>query len=298
MNRGIDSWGRPIVPDQRPAVSANSDLDDIRNAIITVMREKRAVIQNGGNHVTLAVIKPDMSGEHLRTIGSAFMAAVWSLVRDGIIVPGEASTIAQPENFSNDHYRHFPYFTLTPQGAALLARSDTDPVDKSAFLTDARQRLGNADERIFTYLSEANDDFLHANYLSAAVMLGVSAELLMKWLIERFIDHVGTKKRPDFEKTRDELRMRTDRLFDTFIKAFAEHYAEFPRELEFQSSANLDLLQTLIRINRDDVGHGRPDRVDRQMIHGYLISYLTLLKVAREMADAFANNSCTKYPSV
>lgn len=197
-------------------------------------------------------------------------------------MPGRSSGVRASGTVGFDS---FPYYRITPYGKAILSRSEIDPIDKTGFLKDARARLGSADERIYTYLSEANDGFKRANYLSAAVMLGVSCELLMKWLIDRFIEHAPERER--LQKLRGDLWMRTNKLFSAFVREFQKHYDEFPRDVGYQADANLDFMQTLIRINRDDVGHGRPDRIDRHMVHGYLISYLTLLKVAHELAEAF-----------
>jgi len=126
-------------------------------------------------------------------------------------------------------------------------------------------------------------------------MLGVSAELLMKWLIARFIAHVPERKRGEFERTREQLWMKTERLFTTFVNAFEPHYCEIDPELRRQAEGNLQMVETLIRINRDDVGHGRLQRIDHEMVHGYLISYLTLLSIARQLADAFGADACSFY---
>ncbi len=242
--------------------------DDIRQAVFALMREK-VLNWKTGEGIRTQEIRPAINGNFVYEAERevAFYSVLWGLVRDGVIVPGQPARGYQAQTVVGNLH-DFREFTITPYGRAVLSHRDADPFDKNAFVADSRARLGDADERIYTYLAEANDDFLHGNYLSAAVMLGVSAELLMKWLINVFIDHVGSTKRPEFKKIRDELWMRTDKLFDKFTNAFEGHYDELQRDLMFQSSANLDLLQTLIRINRDDVGHGRPDRVDQHMIHG------------------------------
>jgi len=42
----------------------------------------------------------------------------------------------------------------------------------------------------------------------------------------------------------------------------------------------------LIHQNRDDAGHGRPERIDEQNLAGQLQSYLSLLSLVDEIAKA------------
>lgn len=241
-----------------------------------------------GAHV-VNEIRPNLRGTvaYDAEFDVAFYAALWSLVADGIIVPG------QPR----DMYVHsvgvsavtFPHFTLTPYGNEILSKPQiSNPHDSSTYLDDARHRLGPADEVIFTYLGEAIKNFNDRSYLSATVMLGVSAEGLMKWLIKRFLEHLPEAKSVAHKKTFDELGNRTERLFTSFVKSLDSHYTEFNRDLEYQARAYLDQISSIIRVNRDDVGHGRVSRVDNQLVYGNLTVYPTLLSVARELADAFA----------
>lgn len=71
------------------------------------------------------------------------------------------------------------------------------------------------------------------------------------------------------------------------------------RDLEYQAKAYLDKINSIIRVNRDDVGHARAARVDRQLAYGNLTIYPTLLSLTRELADALGEaQPCAKYPTI
>lgn len=285
----VDSKG------QGDPIDIAGGIDAVRSGILEQLRTKRGTFRTGnGTHVN--EIRPKLTGEVLyqAEFEVAFYAGLWTLVNDGIIAPGAPAAGYQGGYVSPDRLA-FPIFTLTPFGRAMLHNTEVvDPGDSNRYLDDARARLGIADDVIYTYLAEANKNLRDRSYLSATVMLGVSAELLMKWLIDRFVAHVPASQRGSLELRFSQLRYRTDKLFDAFVNALREHYVEFPRDLQLQTDAYLDLLQTLIRINRDDVGHGRAQRADAQLVHGNLLAYLTLLKLARELADTLADAQCTR----
>ena len=226
-----------------------------------IVQMLRALNTRTGNGFSVLRVCPTIIGtfayEAERDV--LFMAAMWSLVRDGIIVPG------QPAGMSNKSYVRpealdFTHFTVTPFGREMLGRSEVvSPLEAEPYMRSARGRLGNADDSIYTYLAEARKSFSDGNHLSAIVMLGVSTEMFMKWLIGNFLDHLPDSKKPEFEKTRNDLWNRTDKLFDKFIIAIKSHFVPdgLSHDLELQVNAHLDQMQTLIWVNRDDVGHGR-----------------------------------------
>ena len=162
---------------------------------------------------------------------------------------------------------------------------------------DARKRLGAADEVIDTYFASAQQGFSDRNYLSAIVTLGVSSEMLMKYFYRCFIDDVPPAKRGLFEKTRTDLWKRTDKLFDSFISAIKTHFQPdgLSHDLELQLLAHLDQLQTLIRVNRDDVGHGRPERADAAPVSGSLQIFLPNLSIVRELVHQLFEHPCELY---
>jgi hypothetical protein len=290
----MDSWGRPLRA--RLTVDGSLGVPAVREAILTMMRGLNVRTGNGhGITEVMPVITGTFVYETERDI--VFMSAMWSLVRDGIIVPGSPAGMSL-NNYTGSEIFGFQKFTITPFGREYLTNTTViHPLESAAYMEDARKRLGGADEVVFTYLASARQSFADRNYLSAIVMLGVSSEMLMKWLIARFIEHLPEAKRESFEKTRDRLWARTDKLFDSFITAIKAHFNPdgLTRDLELQVNAHLDQLQTLIRVNRDDVGHGRPERADEALVNGSLQIYLPLLSIVRELADELKSHRCVLY---
>ena len=222
--------------------------------------------------------------------------AIWTLVADGIIVPGLKSTILPRGQIEyTGHQCSFPYFRLTPLGIEVAQRGDVcSPYDRTRYIRDARNRLPSGDEVIFRYLDEANQTFLDRSYLSSAVMLGVSAESVIKHLENRLVAHVSDAKRQSYRETFERYRMRTSKLVEEVMKLVLLHLEkEGPADLRYQAGAYLEQISSIIRVHRDDVAHGRVSRVDAQLAYGNLITYLSLLSLTAEIDNALGPNACT-----
>lgn len=115
----------------------------------------------------------------------------------------------------------------------------------------------------------------------------------MKWLIGQYLAHLPPTVAASQKQQLDQLSHRTERLFTQFVKALEPHYRELNPDLAYQAKAYLDQLNSIIRVNRDDVAHGRAARVDRQLAFGNLAIYPTLLSITRELADTFVSTKCT-----
>jgi hypothetical protein len=269
------------------------DLDTIRAGILRMISEKLPLLTSGmSSQATIALIRPPISGRTIKEIDASFDAAIWSLIADGIIVPGTNSTVPNGTPDHGSTHCNLPYFRVTPFGISIATdKGVIDPHNRSEYLKDASERLPNADELILTYLAEANKNFLDHSYLSATVMLGVSAEGMMHWLMKALLRHVTDAQRESYNGTFERYRYRTNKLFEEFAKLLGVHLAEVGDDLRYQVEAYLEQLSTIIRVSRDDVAHGRAARVDRQLVYGNLIGYLSLLRIAGELAEALSNKS-------
>jgi len=61
----------------------------------------------------------------------------------------------------------------------------------------------------------------------------------------------------------------------------------------YRVSAHLESLNSVIKVNRDDVAHRRAFRADAQLALGNLTSFPTLLSVVSELATALRAQTCT-----
>ena len=147
----IDGWGMPIVHEQRQTADGD-DLDAVRHAILQLLRAKPQYWGKNANGVGVDEIRPQISGSFAydAEIEVVFYSALWSLVRDGIIVPGQPGRGYLVRVTGDLH--DFKTFTVTPYGRRILANPEVIyPADAAAFIDDARTRLGAADDVIYTY---------------------------------------------------------------------------------------------------------------------------------------------------
>ena len=277
------------------SIRTSEGAEAARDAILTKLRE-RPNLGRTGTGAGVGELRPDFvaDGNYQAECEVVFFAAIWSLVRDGIIVPGTPGRSHGVAFDSSDAL--FPMFTLTPFGRAVVDNPATvDPVQSDAYMVEARKRLGVADETIYAYLAEALKTYRHGATLASTVMLGVSAELLMDWLIECLVHrHLPPEAQASAIKKRDGFGFRTGARVEAFIEHILRHLQadDIASDLRTQAESYLGQLSTLIRVNRNDVGHGRPQRADAQLALGMLEVYLPLLSLARELADALSTKCC------
>jgi hypothetical protein len=186
-------------------------------------------------------------------------------------------------------------FTVTPFGRAVVTNPErVDPIQSDAYMVEARKRLGAADETIYAYLAEALNTYRHGAALATTVMLGVSAELVMDLLIECLIRHLPADARTDATKKRDAFGLRTGARVAAFKEHILRHLQadDIGKDLRTQADLYLGQLSTLIRVNRNEVGHGRPQRADSQLALGMLQVYLPLLSLVRDLVEALSAKAC------
>ncbi|HLI97166.1 MAG TPA: hypothetical protein VKT72_13940 [Candidatus Baltobacteraceae bacterium] len=119
---GLDGWGRPRQ--SKPVVDAVGGVEAVREAILDM------IASNGYRGAVSALsVMPEIQGgtwayEAERDV--LFSAALWSLVRDGIIVPGRPAGISS-QNYADSGAFSFPMLVLTPYGRSVLGNGALDP---------------------------------------------------------------------------------------------------------------------------------------------------------------------------
>jgi hypothetical protein len=63
---------------------------------------------------------------------------------------------------------------------------------------------------------------------------------------------------------------------------------EFPVEFKTRVDQYLDMLAQIIKMSRDDVGHGRPLRIDREIASMNLVSFPVLASIVEELMSQLA----------
>jgi hypothetical protein len=207
-------------------------------------------------------------------------AVLWELVRQGVIVPGSAdhgffSSPASP-------FTHFPYFEVTPYGREVLMRlrDDTDPALASEYLDKLRSRAVSANATVVRYVGEALSTFNHQEYLASAVLLGVAAEELLEQLYASIGSHVSDGS--DYRSKLAAKRWASPRL-QYARNRLQPHLCEFDADLQSRVDQYLDMLAQILKLSRDDVGHARAPRVDREIAWMNLISFPVLAGIVDEL---------------
>ena len=101
------------------------------------------------------------------------------------------------------------------------------------------------------YLEEAVAAFYSGCYLAATVMLGVAAEAEFLRLID--VANANTAIGKSFDQARKEQFIRTK--IEAFRKGLAPHLKTLPKKATEDLDINLNAVQSIIRIARNEAGH-------------------------------------------
>lgn len=262
-------------------------VQELRVEILKRLREKpwRNVDWSADSFEDLAPTQWQ-DGLNVRIGAVEVYAALWQLVQQGLIVPGHRKN----GRFEHDApaFSHFPYFSITPFGHDVFAnlRSDTDPADATDYLDKLKARAPSANETVLRYVAESVSTFNTQHYLAAAVLLGVAAETLLEQLYDAIGKHLGAGTAA-YLTNLQQKRWASQRL-EYARERLNEHLVEFPVEFRSRVDQYLDMLAQTIKMSRDDVGHGRPLRVDREIAAMNLVSFPVLAKIVEELITQLA----------
>jgi hypothetical protein len=220
-------------------------------------------------------------GQNVRPGTLLVYAVFWRLVQQGIIIPGHQ----QHGRFSqsNAGFRNFPFFSITPYGHQVLENltSDTDPADAADYLAKLKSRAPLANETVLRYVGESVSTFNMQNYLASAVLLGVAAETLLEQLYFAIGKHLNADEAPYTSKL--EVKRWASQRLEYARSRLATHLTEFPTEFQTRVDQYLDMLAQILKISRDDVGHSRPLRIDREIASMNLASFPVLAGIIDEL---------------
>ena len=263
-----------------------------RSAMIEYLRANLTTIT--GEHAKPMLEQVPMSNvlfNSQKELDALVEGAAWSLVADGIIVPG---TFSNRSGGGVSISYGFPGFRITPFGKAILAKPEIDPLDTATFVADASSRLSGADAGVFEYLSEADRCFVAGLDLAAAVMLRVAAETLMRWLIKQYLVHIPDRKRAEHAATFSKNDRNTEKLFAELSKGLDYHKEEFSDDIARRGKPYLDQLAILMRTHGNDAAHGKADYVDHDLMRANLLFFPTMLSFASQIAGELSKH-CTRY---
>ncbi len=191
---------------------------------------------------------------------SVLLEVIWSLIVQGILVPG-----------LDDSNQGWPFLRLTQYGERCVAEDRILPHDPDGYLKEFQSAIPNADPTIVEYLTESLQCYIHGLYRAGAVMLGGASEKAVLLLVEAYSNSIGnltTKQRFESDSQKAQSIFRKYELFD---KQFAAIKPRMPKVLTESIDSLLRGVFDLIRNSRNDAGHPASGAlVDRDVLYSHL----------------------------
>ena len=165
-----------------------------------------------------------------------------------------------------------PFMSMTAYGRKVLANKEPTPYDPDGYLNDVKSKI-TLDDISELYLTECMQTFQRGNYLSSAVMLGVSAESIFNNVYDCFMQSLESPKVLfEFKKLREtsHTKRRIDLVAET-IKVKAKN--EFPKEIVDDFDSKTYPILNLIRRLRNDAGHPSGIKIERMEMFNNLMLF-------------------------
>lgn len=206
---------------------------------------------------------------------------VWSLVIQGILVPG-----------SSDGKYGWPNLHLTEYGKQCIEEDRVLPHDPDGFLQDFHRELPNADSTVVEYLTESLQCFIHGLHRSAAVMLGGASEQAVLLLIDSCTDAIADRNAKQTFQSKIEKALSIFRKYEVFDQRFSGLKRRMPRELTDNVDSQMRGVFDLIRGSRNDAGHPAIGAsVGRDAVYSHLRLFTPYCRRIHELIAWFASNS-------
>jgi hypothetical protein len=190
---------------------------------------------------------------------SLVLEVIWSLIVQGILVPG-----------LDDTNEGWPFLRLTEYGRRCVEEDRILPHDPDGYLREFQNAVPNADPVIIEYLTESLQCFIHGLNRAAAVMLGGASEKAVLLLIESCTNSISD----DSTKLRLESEVQNTqsifRKYECFDKQFSGIKNRMPKMLTENVESLLRGVFDLIRNSRNDAGHPASGTfVDRDLVYSH-----------------------------
>jgi hypothetical protein len=164
----------------------------------------------------------------------------WDLFRQGVITLG-----------LNDSNPQWPFFRLSRFGQSEGARQPFRFHDTTSYIAMITKAVPDILPATRMYLEEAVAAFYSGCFLAATVMLGVAAEAEFLRLIE--VANVNSAIGKSFDQAKKERFIRAK--IEAFRRALAPHLKTLPSAAAEDLDINLNAVQSIIRIARNEAGH-------------------------------------------
>lgn len=176
----------------------------------------------------------------------AIRECVWSLIIQGIVVPGISG--------DSTHQSNLPWIQVTEWGKACLAKGEYVPYDAGVFLSRIRSQIPNLDQTVDLYLKEALNSFRSGAYLAVGVMTGVASERILVVLRDAILGSIqqDDRKRKLMDATENQTAKR---IYQEIRKRIDPIRERLPAELQDSIGTELEGVFQEVRRTRNDAGH-------------------------------------------
>ena len=189
-----------------------------------------------------------------------FVEVIWSLIIQGILVPG-----------LDDSNQGWPFLRLTEYGRQCVEQERLLPHDPDGYLREFNRAVPGADQTIAEYVTESLQCYIHGLNRAAAVMLGAASEQAILLLIESCgasISDAQQKERFISEVDKASSIFRKNAVFEKRLAAVRN---KIPGEITDNIDSMVSGIFDLIRNSRNDAGHPASGaEIDRDAIYSHL----------------------------
>jgi hypothetical protein len=196
---------------------------------------------------------------------------VWDLFRQGLITLGKDSS----------WNTGWPHFRLSRFGAKILqTQSPYRFHDTTSYLSIVKREVPDISDDAVTYLDEAVAAFYADCLLASSVMLGVAAEAEFLRLVD-----VATTSATHGAKFAAVLKEQVVRPKITkFHAALKPLIPTFQPKKDFEElDTNFTLIQSVLRISRNEAGHPTATRIEREQVYVNLQMFVPFARQAMRL---------------
>jgi hypothetical protein len=197
----------------------------------------------------------------------------WDLFRQGFITLG-----------LNDSNPAWPFFRLSRYGQeALQSQSPYRFHDISSFLRLVKREVPDLSDEAQEYLEEAVAAFYADCLLASCVMLGVAAEAEFLRLVDiaakgKHSTKFASATKPVF------IRQRVEK----FQASLAPLVKALPREATEDLDTNFAMIQSVLRVARNEAGHPTAANPEREQVYVFLQLFVPFARQLMRLRQALA----------
>jgi len=196
----------------------------------------------------------------------------WDLFRQGFITLG-----------MNNSNPMWPWFRLSHFGQqALQTQSPYRFHDTASFLAMVKKEVPDISAEAIAYLDEAVAAFYAGCLLAACVMLGVAAEAEFLRLVD--VAANSSKHGAIFAPVQKQMFIRQKiAKFGSVLKPLT---SKLPKDTTEDLETNLDMIQSVLRVARNEAGHPTAAAPGREQVYVFLQLYIPFARQLMRLRNA------------